>query len=309
MSMQFADLATQISADHTISPDELRALRGAAWMDGIIGEPEAAALFVINDHVENPGPEWVDFFVEALSVWLVEQQSPRGYVDDAQAQWLMQRIAADGTLGSMAEMELLVRCFEKAVSTPRAFKEFALQEMERAIISGFGPTRDGGSLSPDGITASEARLLRRLIFSPGSERPGAVSQAEAEMLFRIKDATLDQTHAAEWKQLFVQGVGNYLQGFGGSEPLSLERERALESFMATPSQGLGKFFGKMGAAGVVTGFGDLMRHRKAARDLDTEIFEARRVAQGEQGWLDQQVNRDGGTDLYEQALLAFLAEE
>ena len=299
MSMQFSDLAAMAAADGVISPDELRSLRMSAWMDGVIGQNEAAALFAINDQVENPGAEWVDFFVEALSCWLVDRQNPRGYVDEAQAQWLIERIAADGHVSAPAELELLVRCFEKALSTPRALKDFALQEIEKFVMSP----------ETGGLTAARGKLLRRLIFSPGSERPAAVCLAEAEMLFAIKDAMLGRDNAPEWQQLFVQGVGNYLQGFGGAEPLSRDREAALEQFMATPDKGLGGFLAQMGRSDVRGGICDLMRMRQPERDLDTEIFEARQITSGESGWLRQEIDRDGGTDAYEQALLAFIAEE
>ena len=285
MSMQFTELAAQAAADGALSPEEILALRGSAWLDGVIGEAEAAALFAINDHVAEPGAEWAKFFVEALSCWLVDQQNPRGYVDEAQAQWLMDHIQADGSTGSPGELELLVHCFEKAVSTPRALKDFALQQIETAVVSG-----------NDGITASDARLLRRLIFSPGSERPAAVCQAEAEMLFRIKDAMLDKTNAPEWQQLFVQGVGNYLQGFGGAEPLNREREVALERFIAEPSAGLGGFLKRIGQSSLRSGFNDMASLRQPGRDLDTEVFEAEQVTPAEQSWLQNQIDRDGVTD-------------
>lgn len=309
MSMQFADLAAQAAAEGVLSSEELRALRKLAWMDGVIGEAEASTLFTINDQVEDAGPEWMDFFVETLSHWLVDQQSPRGYVDEAQSQWLMEHIKADGSTGALTELELLVRCFEKAVSTPKPLKEFALRQMEMSVLNGNGPTGEGAAPSPQGITASAAKLMRRLIFSPGSERPAAVCQAEAEMLFRIKDAALGQSNAPEWQHLFVQGVGNYLHGFGGAEPLSRDREIALAHFLATPGEGLGGFFRRMGHMELRGGIADLMRLRETGRDLDTEIFEAGQMTADEAGWLESQMERDGVSDPYERALLKFISEE
>jgi hypothetical protein len=61
-----------------------------------------------------------------------------------------------------------------------------------------------------------------VIFASGGDRPAAVSQREAEMLFRLKDATLGADNAAEWQRLFVQGVGNYLQGWQGAKGLTRE---------------------------------------------------------------------------------------
>jgi hypothetical protein len=65
--------------------------------------------------------------------------------------------------------------------------------------------RAGGELSPGHVNAAEAAILRRVLFAPPA-MAGAVSCAEAELLFRLKDATLGAANALEWKQLFVQGV-------------------------------------------------------------------------------------------------------
>ena len=63
---------------------------------------------------------------------------------------------------------------------------------------------------PGRIDDAEVTLIRRLIFAPAGDGPAKVSAAEAEMLFRLKDATLGKDNSPEWKKLFVQGVANHL---------------------------------------------------------------------------------------------------
>jgi hypothetical protein len=130
------------------------------------------------------------------------------------------------------------------------------------------------------------------------------------MLFRLKDATLHDGNCAEFQRLFVQGVGNYLLGFA-SHTAHIDRARMLEleSFMNDNSVRVGRFMGQMArsapnAFGVV--FGKKGDARPSREDLVAESAEFTAL---EQGWLDQMIAADGATDSYEDALIAFIAEE
>ncbi len=309
MSMHFRELAEQAMADGAIAADEILGLRREGWSNSAVDADEAEAIFVLNDHLADPSPEWSDFFVEAISEYVVNGVMPRGYVDDDQADWLMERIDSDGRLDSQTELELLVRVLEKALGAPQALKAYALGQIEQAVLTGEGPTRDGGILEPGVVNSAEARLLRRLIFAPGSDRPAAVSRSEAEMLFRLKDASLDGDNAPDWKQLFVQGVGNYLQGFGGSDPLSRERAAELESFMNDSAVSIGGFFARMAQSNPLTGFSSLFGREPEAADLDDAVAAEHEVTTIEQAWLQGQIDANGQVDEFDQALLDFLAEE
>jgi hypothetical protein len=310
MTINFPELARQAAADGAITPEEVLALRRAAWPDGRIDQTEAEAILAINEVVSAKSPEWIDFLVEAVGDYVLNGTEPKGYVADATADWLIAKLDRDGRLDSEAELELLVRVLEKALGTPDRLKDYALAQIECAVLSGEGPTRDGGRLSAGSITEAECKLLRRVIFASGGDRPAAVSQREAEMLFRLKDASLGADNAPEWQRLFVQGVGNYLQGWTGGHAITRERAAELESFMNQTSGGLGGFFSRMSRVGA----GDL---RAAARDLlggaparghaDEADAEAA-LTTPEQSWLDAEIAADGQIDPLEEALLAFLAE-
>lgn len=312
MSMHFRDLAAQVAVDGTISPEEILILRRAGWSDGKIDAEEAEAIFAVNHRVAEPSAAWSDFFVEALCEYIVNGAEPQGYVDEAKAGWLMAHIERDGRLETMAELALVAKLFERATRVPDSLRTFAIAQVERAVLTGEGPTRCGGALAPldegAGISDTEAQLLRRLIFAPASDRPAGVSRAEAELLFRLKDATRDVANSAEWKRLFVQGLGNYLMAYASYEPLSHERAAELEEFVTRPSGGVGRFFARMARSDLQGGFTGVFG-RKPARDHAAEVAAAQRVDGAEQAWLDTQVHADGAIDEYEQALLAFLAEE
>lgn len=312
MSMHFRDLATHAAADGAISAEEILALRGAGWADGRMDPEEAESLFLANDALRNPGPDWCDFFVEALGEFVVNTVEPRGYVDQVMGDELVSRIDRDGRVKTMAELELLVRVLEKSLSVPDSLKAYALRQIEDIVLSGDGPTR-AGALDPKGINEVECRLLRRMIFAAGGDRPAAASRAEAEMLFRLKDATLYEVNAPEWDRLFVQGVGSYLLGFGGREPLSRERAADLEAFMNRPGAGIGGFLRRMLGSDVDAetskGFSSLLSITPQLPDDADDAEEAARLTEGEELWLLDHIDADEELDPLEKALLQFIAEE
>ncbi len=306
MSMYFRDLAAQAADDGTISPEEILILRRASWADGKIDADEAEAIFEVNHRVREHSAEWADFVVEALIDFIVNGDEPKGYVDEAKADWLMAHIDRDGRLESMAELELLVKLFERATGVPERLRTYAITQIERAVLTGEGATRRGGALEVGAISDGEAKLLRRLLFAPASDRPAGISRAEAELLFRLKDASLGTVNGPEWQRLFVQGVGNYLMAYTSYEPLSVERAAELEEFMNRPSGGLGQFFARMAQCDLQSGFTGVFG-RKPARDRTAEAAAAGAVTGDEQSWLDARVGADERIDAYEQALMDFLA--
>jgi hypothetical protein len=308
MTLQFSDIARQAATDGTITADEILALRRAGWANGQITLDEAEAIFAANSALATPDGEWCDFFVEAIGEYVVNGASPRGYVSQDNAEWLIAQIQRDDRLCSMTELELLVRVVERSIGTPEVLKLYAMGQIESAVLTGSGPTRSGGALAAGHVSATEAQILRRLLFGPGSDAPAAISRREAELLFRVKDACVAVQNAPEWQRLFVQGVGNYLAGMdnrGGQ--ISRERAAELEAFMDDSSTSIGRFMGRVAlsapnALGVVFG-------RKATADSDrmARLAQAEQVTPDEQAWLDARIAANGRIDAYDQALLDFLA--
>ena len=301
------ELAEQLKAAGTISAEDTLALRRQMWPDGRIEVDEAELVFALNDSVANASREWTDFFVEALCDYVVCQQAPRGYVDDAKAEWLLARISRDGEIESLGELELMVKVLESATQAPATFKAFALAQIERAVIEGEGPTRDGG-LGKGLISASECKLLRRLLFAHAGDGVG-VSQSEAELLFRIKDATLNADNAPEWKALFVQGVGNHLMAYNRYTPLEREAALRLDAFMGDSRVRIGGFLGRMAQARVSgAGFRALAPGAKPV-DHEAAANAAQAVTGTESAWLQGKLDADAALDPLEQALLDFIADE
>lgn len=78
MTYQFRALAEQAQADGRITAEEILGLRRDGWADGRIEPAEAEAVFVLNDHLAERTNEWADFFVEAITEYVLAGGEPRG---------------------------------------------------------------------------------------------------------------------------------------------------------------------------------------------------------------------------------------
>lgn len=284
-----------------IGSDELRELRSQVWADGSVSSSEAERLFEMNRSVD-PSPEWTDFFVEAISEFMLSQGEPRGYVTEDEATWLLRQINRDGRIETAAEIELIVKLLEHAEYAPPSLRRFALSAIEKTVLTGEGPTRSSGEDGGGQIADLEVALIRRLIFAPAGDGPAKVSAAEAQMLFRLKNATLGKENAASWKKLFVQGVANHLMARSSyalpSDPDQLRLERAFEA-------PLGNVLSTVGRASPALGD----RLSEARKGLDPETDTGAPLEGGETDWLKRLYDKDAQHDEYDEALLNFLAEE
>lgn len=313
MTTQFIDIAQRAAADGQITADELLALRREGWGDGIMTREEAEALFALNTALDVRSDEWCDFFVEAIGEFVLNAAPPRLQCSAQEAEWLIAQVDRDGIVESAAELEAVVRIIERAENVPERLKNYALAVVEREVLTGTGPTRCGGALSATHISAAECRIIRRVIFASGGCAPAAVSRFEAEMLFRLKDATLADENAAEWDDLFIDGVANFLKGFVlPSAQLDHARRRELEAFVADNRANVGRFMGRVirEVPQVANHFGKVFGKKKpAATDYAALAAEGEKVTAYESEWLDAMIAADGEVDALETRLIARLAEE
>jgi hypothetical protein len=312
MTTHFIAIAQRAAADGQIAADELLALRRQGWGDGIIHRGEAETLFALNNSLTHRSPEWCDFFVEAIGEFVLNGTPPRLQCSDEEAQWLIDQIDHDGVLESMVELETIVRIIERAENTPDRLKNYVLAQVEREVLTGTGPTRCGGELSATHISAAECRIIRRVIWASGGHGPAAVTRYDAEMLFRLKDETLAEENAAEWDDLFIDGVANYLKGFTlQNAQVSHERKRELEAFVADNKANVGRFMGRVAkeAPHVMNHFGKVFGKKKPGTDYAALAAAGEEITDYENEWLEKMIDADGEVDELESRLIARLAAE
>ncbi|MEP3052038.1 MAG: hypothetical protein ABJP48_04770 [Erythrobacter sp.] len=316
MTIQFADLARRVREDGVVASDELLSLRQQGWGDGIITQEEAEAIFAINNVLDQRDDAWSDFFVEAIGEFVLNGTKPRRQCNAEETEWLIAQIDHDGVIESFVELEALVRIVERAENVTDRLKNYLLEQIEREVMTGTGPARNGGELSDTHISPAECKILRRVIFASGGFGPAAVSRFDAEMLFRLKDATLADANAPEWADLFVDGVANYLGGFTiDNAQLSHDRKLELVEFLEKPSAGLEGFVAKMIETAPKLGrnINWAVEHLGGKdgpqNDYGADASAGDIVTEDENNWLQKMAQGDGKLDDIERKLLKRLVED
>lgn len=298
-----------------VGAEDVLKLRAAHYDNGLIEPAEADFLFDLEHHVRTPAPEWSEFFVEALTHYLVDQADPHGYVDGEKGQWLLGRIMADGQVRSETELELLVSIVESARAVPFRLSTLALAEVRRAVVEGSGLTRHG-RLEPGSITMAEVALVRRVLYGAGGEKGIAVSREEAEALFDIDDAIGHADNVDRWSHLFAKAVGNYLMAAVLYEAPSRDEALRRQAWLDAPDDGttfLDRFvdgltrFGDL-LEGLTQSLGDKVEAAYAERNARdaSKIAEAEQLTDGEIDWIIARIGRNGRLSRAEMALIEFL---
>ena len=94
------ELKKDLLADGIIDADEVKELEEVLYEDGVIDKDEADFLFELNNAVsgnEN-APEWKDFFIKAITSFVLDDDQSNGEVDDDEAKYLYDQIKGDGQI-------------------------------------------------------------------------------------------------------------------------------------------------------------------------------------------------------------------
>ena len=134
MTAHLNDIAHDLVADGVIDDVETQAIIERFLEDGAIDQEEAEFLFQINEitsgHPDN-STDFGDFFVEALTAFVLQDDMSPGVLDEYEWNWLKEMIGDDDELDDL-EMRLLMNIAEEAVSVPASLDDFAksFEEME-----------------------------------------------------------------------------------------------------------------------------------------------------------------------------------
>jgi uncharacterized membrane protein YebE (DUF533 family) len=114
-----SELKKAILADGTIDEAEVKQLREELYADGKIDKEEAEFLFELNNAVSGKSnhPSWETLFVDAITGFLLEDETSPGEIDDEEAKWLLAKIQGDGEIDGI-ERALLNSLKAKAKALP-----------------------------------------------------------------------------------------------------------------------------------------------------------------------------------------------
>jgi hypothetical protein len=294
------------NAGRVTAQDVLR-IRRIIYGEQILTQRQIDHLFAINRACAEQSPEWRELFNEALVDFLVHQQEPHGYVDDADADWLIERVASNGR--SETELNAVITVMEKARKSPERLVQFALQAVRELVLKGSGPAGMGDRHRPGVVTEADVDLLRRILYAHGGDQHLGITRAEAEVLFDINDATAEAENHPSWSDLFVKAVANSVLFFSGYSVPTRQESLRREQWLNEPAS-VGSFLSRLGQglANNLSGYRAPAGTAQHSSTLENQMAVSCAVTDDEAQWLSVRMGRDGRMHENEKAVLAFLRE-
>ena len=199
MSKKLEQLKTAILADGVIDAEEVITIKNAIYEDGKIDREEADFMFALNDAVSGKqnNSTWKDLFVNAITDYVLKDETSYGSVDDDEAVYLIKKIKGDSQI-DVIEQALLLNIYTKASSTCDKFQDFVLASFKELILE------DGV------IDAEEVRTIKSIIYGAGGASGANVDVNEADWLFEINDAVSDKANHESWEKLMVEAISKYV---------------------------------------------------------------------------------------------------
>ncbi len=301
----------------SIKDSDVLAFRKIFYEDGITTAEEAEILFKLNNACKVANPSWAEFFVEAITDFIVFQAQPQGFVTGENAHWLIDRVSSDGNIDSKTELELVVNVLDKARWAPVSLVKFGLEQVRHAVISGNGPLRNGKHLASGEITEGEVDLLRRMLYAFGGDGHVAVTRDEADILFDIDEAVENADPNPAWTDLFVKAIANVIMATSGYAVPSREEALRQEASLEHPGQKTSVLafllsMVRTNLASVQDAYHDQSAEERALARLEhqrIEIITNEAITEAEASWLAGRLGRDGRLSPSETALVAYLKQE
>lgn len=308
--MTHSDEIQAILANGRIAHDDVLRLRHRVFWKGVVTPQDADTLFALNDRLAaHCAPSWPEFFVEALTDYVVHQAEPSGYISDANADWLIACISRSGHVDTATELEILVRALEHAKLSPIALVAFALEQVKWGVVEGKGALGRNRALPPGVVEETEVDVVRRILYAFGGDGNIAVTRQEAEILFDINDATAQADNHPTWPDLFVKALANFLMAASGYRVPPRTEALRRAAWLDAPTPGIGAFMRQMLAGSlhaVWDGYEQVTRDAPAQASTGLTIADVPRVTEEEALWAAQRIGCDGRLHDSEVALINFL---
>jgi len=112
-------LKAELLADGVIDAAEVQELESVLFADGKIDQDEAELLFELNNAVsgQENHSSWEQFFIKAVSSYLLEDENSAGEIDASEADWLYEQLKGDGQIDAV-EKALLVHLKSASTNFP-----------------------------------------------------------------------------------------------------------------------------------------------------------------------------------------------
>jgi len=233
MNAALSDLIQRLTASGKVTADDVLAMRAEVYGANLIAPDEMEALAALEAAATNRSPVWGEFFAEAMVDFVVRQEDPPDYVDEAKAAWVMRVLG--GKLKCDGGLDALAKILEAAAGAPPELESYAIARAKEAICA------------KGRIEAADVATLRRLVFASGGDGDLAVTRAEADALFDIAHACRATANDPGWTEFFAEAVGASLLGVSPFKSQSREAAARDEAWLESSSK-LSDFMAGMGKA-------------------------------------------------------------
>ncbi len=321
MSSKKMAYLSQFKIQDEITSEDVVMMRRVLLEDSVISGREAAFLFDLNHEFQSQNPDWVSFFVEAVTDYCVNQVVPRGYLTEENMNGLLDMIKEDGHVDGALEMMLLVKILEAARQVPETLVMIVLEKVKEGILSGEGPLKAGEDSRAGIIDRDEVELLRRILYSAGGDANISISKAEAELLFELNAKSKEEENDPSWMELYTKAVTSYLMAANGYAPLAreevirrtewLDAEGSDKSFVKKMWEGRSRTMGYMKQMLNFSGWSNTSEDVFEGMSLDRMEKagkEAEAITEEEGSWLYSQITADGVVSDNEKEMIKYLVE-
>ncbi len=302
-----------------ITEEDVGALRRGVFRDGIVDWDEARMVVALHGACTDRADAWDQFYVDALTDFLVWSAEPRKYVDEVKAKFIREAILSDGQVDSATELALLVNVVHWAASCPEDLVELVVAAVHDSVLKP-DEAAYGAGRKRNQIDDIDVALIRKVIFAGASDGGFTVSRWEAEMLLSLHDATRNSVNAEDWRDLFVKGVSNYLMFPRGAPAVPNAEEFATREEWLAERRGVGqvmlgviKNVGSMNYARVwreadVFGSRQALRRERLQASQMADAFRREGIDDAEAAWVLDWLATDGDLHPSERALLHYIAD-
>lgn len=301
-----------IEARGIIKGHDIIDLRRTVFGDNFVARIEAERLFKLNNLSIRKPPAWNDFFVAAITSFLVRQSKPVGYVDDENARWFIEQVSGNGHIETETELRAVLSVLSEAQDSTERLVNFALAEVKAALIYGDGHIGHRRTLSPRVIGLDDIAMMETVLYASGGDGHIKVTEKEAETLFDINDVCEPEPNAAEaWQSLFVNAITNSVMFYSPYKNISREETKRQEDWLKSRGDlSLGNFATKITPQKLWDSFsGSGKKEQVKKLNLERRLTEeSERIDESESLWLTRRISKDGVLNTNERALLRHLGK-
>lgn len=278
MNPAFSDMVGAAKAAGRITAADVLAMRAQVYGGSQVAREDVEALIALDQAASDAAPEWGAFIADAMVDYVVRQQQPQDYVDDAKAAWLASVCA--GPLTRHGGLEALVQVLAAASGAPASLEAFVLGKVKAAMIA-------AGRIAEDDVA-----LLRSLVFASASEGDLGVTRDEADALFDI-DAACGAASDPAWPGFFAQAIDDALTAVSPYHLASREDAQANDAWLASRPKLFDFFKGMAGKPDLHGAMDDLLHPNEGERRewqqaddrMEADEAEAAPITDEEADWL------------------------